>query len=251
MPLHLIAMLVHAAEEVRAAMHIQHDAIALRYSQLFARIMVLAHLYPLRLHRRAVPPPLPPVLPADCFDATWAKLRADEFSRSRELRIAYIGHFHVHPVRYWDPLRREGLQLVDGVQGRVVQEAPDELEALVVGDVCGGLLCKWSAIEVVGEIGLDHSGCDCRADRNRVDRHCVFGGVLSKMRRFRALLSTRRHRTFRASKEKNMIMKKRQVLAYTRMSRTRAIGGKGGWRDCIWGNKVVQMENDRQDGPGE
>jgi hypothetical protein len=62
-------------------------------------------------------------------------------------------------MRHWNPLRCEGLQLVDGVERRVVEEATDELEALVVGDVRRRLLGQWRAVEVVREICLDHRGC--------------------------------------------------------------------------------------------
>jgi hypothetical protein len=83
MSLHLIAVLVDAAEKVGAPMHVQHDAVALCDVQLLACIVVLAHLNPFGTQDGAVSSPLPPVLPADSRNASWSQLRADELGRSR------------------------------------------------------------------------------------------------------------------------------------------------------------------------
>ena len=61
-----------------------------------------------------------------------------------------------------------------------MQEAADELEAFVVGYVCGRLLREWSTIEVVREVCLDHSRRDRSADRYRVDGHREVLGDLGK-----------------------------------------------------------------------
>jgi hypothetical protein len=53
-----------------------------------------------------------------------------------------------------------------------VQEAADELEALVVGDVCCRFLRERSAVEVMREICLDYCGRDCCTHRDGVDGHC-------------------------------------------------------------------------------
>jgi|TARA_R110002003_G_scaffold79_7_gene7064 hypothetical protein len=109
MSLHLIAVLVHTAKEVRAAMHIQHYAVSLGDVELFPRIIVLAHFNPFSLQRCAISSPLPPCLPANRFDAFWPKLCADELSRTLQLTGCDLDDLHVDPVRHWHPLRREGL----------------------------------------------------------------------------------------------------------------------------------------------
>jgi hypothetical protein len=79
----------------------------------------------------------------------------------------------MHPSRHRNPLRREGLQLVDGMERGIVEEAADELEALVVRNMRSRLLRKRSAIEVVREVRLDNHWRYGRAHRKCVDRHRV------------------------------------------------------------------------------
>lgn len=171
MALHLVAVLVDATEEVGAAVHIQHDPVAFGYAQLLPRFVVLAHLDPLGLEGCAFPSPLPPRLPAHRFHAPGTQLLADVFGGSQRLAGGYVDHLHVHPARYWHPLRRKGLQLVYSVERRVVKEAADELEALVIGNVCGRLLLQRPAVEVVRDVRLDDDGGDGSAHGDGVDRH--------------------------------------------------------------------------------
>jgi hypothetical protein len=49
----------------------------------------------------------------------------------------------------WYPLRREGLQLLDRVVSCLIEEGPDEVEALVVGDVRSRFLMSWLAVRVL------------------------------------------------------------------------------------------------------
>jgi hypothetical protein len=87
MSLHLVAVLVDTAEEVCAAVHVQHDAVALCDVKLLAGVVVLAHLDPLGVQDCAVSPPLPPFLPANGLDALGTQLRVDELSRARQLSV--------------------------------------------------------------------------------------------------------------------------------------------------------------------
>ena len=52
-----------------------------------------------------------------------------------------------------------------------MEEAADELEAFVVGDVRRRLLVQRPAVQVVGQVRLDHGGRDSCAHRDGVDGH--------------------------------------------------------------------------------
>jgi hypothetical protein len=77
----------------------------------------------------------------------------------------------VHPMRDGDPLRGKGLELVDSVERCVVQEAADELEAFVVGDVGGRLEAQGAAVEVVLDVCFDDRRCHGSTDGESVDGH--------------------------------------------------------------------------------
>lgn len=172
--LHLVAVLVDAAKVVGAAVHIQHDALAPGVGGAEAVLPVLAHLDPLGLEGlAALAPPLPPRMPADRLDALGAQLRAHEVGRALQLRVGDGWMVDVDPVRHGHPLRGEGLQLLDRMQRGIVQEAPDQLEALVVGDVRRRLVLERAALEVVRDVRLDDGGCDGGADGDGVDGHPV------------------------------------------------------------------------------
>ena len=74
-------------------------------------------------------------------------------------------------MRYGDPLRRKGLELVDGVERCVVQEAADELESFVVGDVGGRLEAQGATVEIVLDVCLDDGRCHGSPDGESVDCH--------------------------------------------------------------------------------
>lgn len=57
------------------------------------------------------------------------------------------------------------------MQRRVEEEAADELEAFVVGNVCCGFLMQVFASEIMQQIRLDDCGCDRSAHRNSRDGH--------------------------------------------------------------------------------
>ena len=75
------------------------------------------------------------------------------------------------PVRRWDILAGERLQVLDAVLGRVIQELSDQAQSFMVGDMRGRFLSQRSTVEVVREVGLDDGGSDGRADGERVEDH--------------------------------------------------------------------------------
>lgn len=169
--LHLVAVLVDAAKVVSTAVDIQHDALALVRVEPLAGVVVFAHLNPFGPERRVVAPPLPPRLAADGGDAGGAQLRANALGGVLQVGRGHGDVVDVDPVRHRHPLRREGLQLVDGVERGIAQEAADQLEPLVVRQVCCWLLPQRGAVEVVRNPRLDDSGRDGSAHREGVDRH--------------------------------------------------------------------------------
>ena len=113
-------MLVNAAKEICASMDIEHDSLPLRSRGLLARLLILSHLDPFSLQWRIVSPPLPPRVPANCLYALGPKLRLQMGSGFCQQVLGYLHLLHMYPYWYWDPLRRECLQFIDGVEGRKV-----------------------------------------------------------------------------------------------------------------------------------
>jgi len=66
----------------------------------------------------------------------------DEFLRDLEL-------VHLHPRRMRYPLRSKALDVLDCVVGGIEQEAPNQIEAFVVGNMGCGLLRARFAIEIL------------------------------------------------------------------------------------------------------
>lgn len=125
-PLHLIAMLIDAAEEVCAAVHIQHYAGAL-LARLFAIVVIGAHLDPLCFQRLVIASPLPPCFASHTVDTLVS-----------ELRDQCIGSFGAHffwnsnllrsnPARRRNPLCGECLYFFDRVMRGVEQKCANEM----------------------------------------------------------------------------------------------------------------------------
>jgi hypothetical protein len=73
MSLHLVSMFIHASEEVRATMHIQHNSAA-PVIVLLAYIVVSSHFNPFGLDLCSFLSPLPPFASANLVDAFVAEL---------------------------------------------------------------------------------------------------------------------------------------------------------------------------------
>lgn len=135
MALHLIAVHVDAAKEVCAAVNIEHDP-PTGVLVLLPLVVVRPHLDPFGLQRAWVGlPPLPPLAPADLANALWSELGFEQAGGVLELvgRDSYV--VDLDPLWVRDPLGREGLQLLDGVVGDILQERTDEVQTLVVGEM--------------------------------------------------------------------------------------------------------------------
>lgn len=129
--LHLISVLVDAAEEVAAAVDVHHDPCSNAASPL-ALVGVGAHLDPLGHQRRLGLSPLPPLAPADASDAILAKLGLEEGGGLAQVVIRDRGVLDLDVLRVRNPLGSEGLELLDGVVRREEEKCADEVKALVV-----------------------------------------------------------------------------------------------------------------------
>jgi len=109
MPLHLVAVFVDAAEEIGAAVYVEHDAVTLGDVQLLSSVMVLSHLNPFSLQRSSFSAPLPPRCSAHGLDTPRSELCVDALRRPLELRRRYFHFFGVNPTWHGYPLRGEGL----------------------------------------------------------------------------------------------------------------------------------------------
>ena len=131
MSLHLIAMFIHAPKEVGPPVHVKHDAFRL-CPRLFSFGMVPPHLDPFCLQRSIVSPPLPPMLSTYSINAMPAQLRSNSVCRFTQTLFGYLDLFDAHPARAGDPLRREGLDVLDSMMGGILEELADEFDAFVV-----------------------------------------------------------------------------------------------------------------------
>ena len=128
MALHLVAVLVDAAEEVGAAVDVEHDPVATTTSAAgiglpLALVVVGPHLNPLRLELGATAArlaPLPPFAAPDLADALGPELVVEETGGARQQLLADDGLLDLDPGGMRDPLRGECLELLDGVFGGVL-----------------------------------------------------------------------------------------------------------------------------------
>lgn len=114
MPLHLIAMLVHAAKVICAAMNIENDALSLSACS-FPCVVVLSHLYPFCFKSVVWLTPLPPGLAADLVDAVMTELRMEERGRLVETGDWDAELLDLDPAWCGHPLRGESLEVIYGV----------------------------------------------------------------------------------------------------------------------------------------
>lgn len=147
-PLQLVSVLIHAAKEVCAAVHIEHDPRTLLFSAL-TLFPVAAHLDPVGLESSVVSPPFPPVLASDLFDTVWTQLCGKSRSSLFNGSFGNSQLLNVDPGGRWDPLCREALNLFDSVMGGVYQKLANEIQCDVVGNVRRGLLLAFFAIEIL------------------------------------------------------------------------------------------------------
>ena len=70
------------------------------------------------------------------------------------------------------PLRSKALQILHRMLRAILQKLSYHPQTLVVGDMCRRFLLEWAAVEVVGEVCLDHRGRDGSADGEGIEDHC-------------------------------------------------------------------------------
>jgi hypothetical protein len=58
------------------------------------------------------------------------------------------------PLRMWDPLAGEGLQLLDGVTGGMGQKGADQVQSLVIGEMRCGLVGQGLPVQVLFRVSL-------------------------------------------------------------------------------------------------
>lgn len=173
MPLQLVSVHIDAAEEVGAAVHVEHDAAPL-ICCLLAREVVGAHLYPFCPQLAPGTSPLPPCFAADLVDALGTELRLDGCGGFGDLRQGDDDFIRLDPCWIGDFLGGEALELFDGVVGGVEEELPDQGEAFIIGDVGGwfeGPGLALFAVEVLG--GGQH--CTCGCELGSVGVHEIIG----------------------------------------------------------------------------
>ena len=148
MALQLIPMRIDTAKEIRTTMHIEHDPPAALIRALSGTIVAL-HLDPLRLEILHGAPPLPPGRTPDSHDAPRAQLLGDLLRGLREV-LLWDGYlFDPHPSWRGDPLRREVLQVLDGVVRGMLQKRADHVETLIIGHMGGRLVAPRLPIGVL------------------------------------------------------------------------------------------------------
>ena len=81
-----------------------------------------------------------------------AQLSNEEVCGTQDVFFRDLEVFALDPARRWDPLRGKGLDLLDGVVGRVDKELPDQMQTLVVGDVRCRLLCPRLTVQILGPL---------------------------------------------------------------------------------------------------
>ena len=148
-PLQLIAVDVDAAEEVGAAVDVEHDPTPIVSGPL-AREVVGTHFDPLGAQRAAGAPPLPPCLAADLLNACGAELLLDCGCGGGDLGLGDVDFVDLDPCWVGDVLCGEALEVFHCVVGGVEEELADQGEPFVVRDVGCGFEGSCLAIEVLG-----------------------------------------------------------------------------------------------------
>lgn len=148
MALHLISVRINATEEVRASMHIEHDPFT-RGTCASSGTVIALHLNPFRLQVPHGPAPLPPRLSSDAHDPSVPELRIDALCRVGEVFVRDSFFIDLDPVRGGDLLGREGLHVLDGMVGDMLEERADNIEPFVVRHMRGGLVATWLTVQVL------------------------------------------------------------------------------------------------------
>lgn len=151
MSLHLITVLIHAAEEVCTTMHIEHDSVAL-FATLLSLCIMRPHFNPFRLQHGVVSSPLPPLAASNFVHTVMAQLSSESLCCLSDRVLRYCYFLHLDPVRIGYPLRGEALKLFDSVEGSMVEKLAYEIQPFMVRDMSCGLLAKRLSIEVLSEV---------------------------------------------------------------------------------------------------
>lgn len=141
MSLQLIPMCIDTTKEIPSAVHVENHSPP-GIIDLLPHLKIRPHLDPLGRHLAPGLPPLPPLLPTDPLDAMRAQLGLDGFGAGSDMCSGDRDMVKLHPARRRYPLACEALQVLDGVVRSVEEEFLDQVQALVVGDVLGGLVRK-------------------------------------------------------------------------------------------------------------
>lgn len=126
MSLHLISVLIHAAEEVCAAVHVEHNPLSW-ISGFLPLGVISAHLDPFRLQGGAIPPPLPPLLAAHAINPMGTQLTLNGYGGLGDRGLRNQDILRANPMRGGNPLRRKRLKLLDRVVRSVDEEGADQV----------------------------------------------------------------------------------------------------------------------------
>lgn len=141
-------MLINAAEEVGSSMYVEHNPFAF-LSARFPPSIVPSHLNPFSFQCAAFPSPLPPFLPSNLINTVVSQLR---YNRVRCSRYAIMGYFFfvdLDPAWAGHPLRRETLEILNGVAGCMNEELTNQIHTFMIRDMSSRLLVKGLPIEIL------------------------------------------------------------------------------------------------------
>ena len=144
-------MLVDTAKVVCASVYLEHTALAIPSPIAPGRI-VLLHLNPLSFQWYLRVSPLPPVLTTHLLDTIWTQLPCDVVRRLSETELGNLDVFGLSPGGGWDPLRSEGLHIVDSVIAGIGKELSNQVEANVVSNVGGRCEGKHVSVAMVSRV---------------------------------------------------------------------------------------------------
>lgn len=113
-------MLVDGSEKESSSVDIQNIAAGFA-PILFPFVVIRSHLDPFRLEW-AFEPPLPPFGSANLLYPIRAELSIYMLCRFRKVLFRNSRVFDLDPLRMWNPLRRECLELLDGMMRSIVEE---------------------------------------------------------------------------------------------------------------------------------
>ena len=150
MSLQLIAVFVDTTEVIGTAMNIEHDPLGLGIAGRFALVVVGLHLDPFGLQGFPGFAPLPPIAAANLPDAIGTKLLLEKGSGLVELLTGDFDFLDANPLRMGNPLRGESLEIFDGVMRCEGQKRPDQVQAFIVGEMCGRSLSQGFTVEILG-----------------------------------------------------------------------------------------------------